>query len=439
MTITFELSHQLIHRTDHHCLASGSRDYVHARFELLTDDWVAPITAVFGNYSVILDSENQCLVPWEVLASPGTFSVSAFCADLHTATCTPVTVHPSGYIEGQTPQPPTPSVYAELTDMVQQAVDTANSVQQRADAGEFNGPPGEPGPQGPKGQDGAVAFSDLSDQQKQSLQGKSAYAYAQDGGYTGTEEDFAEKLAAEYPAFADVRAAAPHNLLDNSDFTNPVAQVGIKGLHGSQVYLIDRWKLVSGDATYDPNLHCITLAGKITQILENTPNGEVTLFAKADSEQLSMRYEGGVVTLETSTTVHVYWVALYEGTYTEQTKPEYHPKGYAAELAECQRYFQVITHGTVRSTPTPNIGQLFASTVIPMRISSPTALLQSGGLVLTGASNPSLSTVTSANVTFQGDGCNHYLIGITVPELPVQNWFNGYSWVTGEIYLIADL
>ena len=78
MNITFELSHQLIHRTDQNCLASGSRNYVHARFNLLTDDWTPPITAVFGDYSVILDSENQCLVPWEVLAIPGTFSVSAF-------------------------------------------------------------------------------------------------------------------------------------------------------------------------------------------------------------------------------------------------------------------------------------------------------------------------------------------------------------------------
>ncbi len=31
------------------------------------------------------------------------------------------------------------------------------------------------------------------------LQGKSAYEYAKDGGYTGTEEEFAEKMAKEYP------------------------------------------------------------------------------------------------------------------------------------------------------------------------------------------------------------------------------------------------
>ena len=337
MTITFELSHQLIHRTDHHCLASGSRNYVYAKFDLLTDDWAAPITAVFGNYSVILDGENQCLVPWEVLASPGTFSVSAFCADLHTATCTPVTVHPSGYIEGQTPQSPTPSVYAELTDMVQQAIDTANSVQQRADAGEFNGPPGEPGPQGPKGQDGTVSFSDLSDQQKQSLQGKSAYAYAQDGGFTGTEEEFAAKLAEESPSFADLRTAAPVNLLDNSYFRYPVAQAGVGGSHGNQAYALDRWILTSGTVSYQSGIG-LTLNGTITQKLEHPPTGTVSAFVGMASGQASISYSGGAVTI-TSAGGIVAWAALYDGSYNEDTGPNYHPKGFGAEFTECLRYY----------------------------------------------------------------------------------------------------
>lgn len=45
---------------------------------------------------------------------------------------------------------------------------------------------GEQGPQGEKGETG-----------EQGAAGKSAYEYAQDGGYTGTEEEFAEKLAKE--------------------------------------------------------------------------------------------------------------------------------------------------------------------------------------------------------------------------------------------------
>ncbi len=60
------------------------------------------------------------------------------------------------------------------------------------------GKEGSPGPQGPAGADGkdgkdgspGPAGADGKD-------GKSAYQYAQDGGYTGTEEEFAQKLASE--------------------------------------------------------------------------------------------------------------------------------------------------------------------------------------------------------------------------------------------------
>ena len=51
------------------------------------------------------------------------------------------------------------------------------------------GPKGDTGPQGPAGADGATGATGAA--------GKSAYQYAQDGGYTGTEAEFAAKLAQE--------------------------------------------------------------------------------------------------------------------------------------------------------------------------------------------------------------------------------------------------
>ena len=48
------------------------------------------------------------------------------------------------------------------------------------------------GPQGPAGADGATGATGAD--------GKSAYQYAQEGGYTGTETEFAAKLAAEIPS-----------------------------------------------------------------------------------------------------------------------------------------------------------------------------------------------------------------------------------------------
>lgn len=43
----------------------------------------------------------------------------------------------------------------------------------------------------------------------------------------------------------------------------------------------------------------------------------------------------------------VKWAALYEGEYTADTLPEYQPKWYGAELAECQRYYLPISDDPV--------------------------------------------------------------------------------------------
>lgn len=245
MELIFQLYHQIIQRKDLNVVAAKSRNYLSAKFELLTDDWTAPITVLFDNYAMILDEKNQCLVPWEVLEESGEFQVSAFCGDLHTSTCVCVPVHPSGYTEGQTPQAPSPSIYLQLTGMVQTAVNTATEVQRRADAGEFDGKQGPIGPQGPKGQDGTVSFSEMSEEQQESLHGKSAYAYAQEGGFTGTEEAFAEKLAAEYrpadwmPSAKDVGAVST---ADFSAFKSSMMAQNIKVVSGK---ILD----ASGDTT----------------------------------------------------------------------------------------------------------------------------------------------------------------------------------------------
>ncbi|MGM9601787.1 MAG: collagen-like protein [Faecousia sp.] len=78
--------------------------------------------------------------------------------------------------------------------------------------GDFVGEQGEPGPQGPQGETGPQGpqgdagptgpqgpQGEKGDNGEAGADGKSAYAYAQDGGYTGTEEEFAAKLAGEIP------------------------------------------------------------------------------------------------------------------------------------------------------------------------------------------------------------------------------------------------
>lgn len=160
MELRFQLKHQEIKRLDRNVVASGSRNYVTARFIPITDDWSGIVTAIFGDYLVVLDENLSCHVPYEVLQNKGQFSVSAFCGDLHTATAETVLVMQSGYRDGIEPGEPEPDVYSQIVSMVNEAVETANSVREDADAGLFIGPrgpageTGETGPQGPAGEPG---------------------------------------------------------------------------------------------------------------------------------------------------------------------------------------------------------------------------------------------------------------------------------------------
>lgn len=136
-----------------------------------------------------------------------------------------------------------------------------------------------------------------------------------------------------------LKYASPVNLLDNSDFRYPVAQAGIGGNHGTQAYAADRWILTSGSVSHQAGVG-LTLNGTITQKLEHSPTGTVCAFVGRASGQASISYSAGAVTITSSGGV-IAWAALYQGTYTEETLPAYRPKGHAAELAECMRYYQI--------------------------------------------------------------------------------------------------
>lgn len=118
ITIGFALSYSSIQITSPKLVTSQSKNYVKARFDLLSDDWTAPITIIFrasnNAYSVLLDGENSCMIPWEVLSSAGTVNVSAFCGDRYTANIAQFEVVQSGYTEGQTPSDPTPTIYEQI-------------------------------------------------------------------------------------------------------------------------------------------------------------------------------------------------------------------------------------------------------------------------------------------------------------------------------------
>lgn len=143
MTLDFTLDRQVITRIDSNRVVAGSKGYVAAHFTDVRGDWTAPTTAIFGAYAVLLDDNMGCTVPWEVLADPGVFEVSAFCGDLHTANTARVDVEATGYKRGETPADPTPDVYAVLVEKARHAEQIAQSVRDDADAGKFDGADGK--------------------------------------------------------------------------------------------------------------------------------------------------------------------------------------------------------------------------------------------------------------------------------------------------------
>ena len=187
----------------------------------------------------------------------------------------------------------------------------------KGDKGETGpqGPKGDTGPQGPTGATGA--------QGPAGADGKSAYQYAQEGGFTGTEEELAAKLAAE--KFANPNALTFTGAVTGSyDGSEPLT-VEIPSGGGSSGGAVS-WKLirtiniVSGTSSYSFNTDNNGNAFRIknflilidsypsTGYLEIKPNGNLSFIQKPKGKQNSpfsfmmKRVTDGRYILENSTT-----------------------------------------------------------------------------------------------------------------------------------------
>ena len=92
------------------------------------------------------------------------------------------------------------------------------------------GPQGDPGAQGPQGEKGETGAQ--GPQGRPGSNGKTAYQYAQDGGYTGTAEEFSAKLAAEHlpaPASAAVGQYFKAKAVDDNGLVTEVEAVDAPG------------------------------------------------------------------------------------------------------------------------------------------------------------------------------------------------------------------
>lgn len=171
-----------------------------------------------------------------------------------------------------------------------------------------------------------------------------------------------------------LQGRAAHNLLDNSDFTNAVNQRGKTSWADWNNYTVDRWIF--------RNNHVSEASVGVSGMSITTGSREI-YFEQAFNKSAMQCYIGKPLTLVFSTnegllmkkwtvvdgsygresignfqmtigcltnfwidfvvpankTINIYWAALYEGAYDASTLPAYQPKGYAVELAECQRYY----------------------------------------------------------------------------------------------------
>lgn len=229
------------------------------------------------------------------------------------------------------------------------------------------GPKGEQGPQGDTGATGPKG--------EQGPQG--------DMGATGAKGEQGPK--------GDTGACV-YNLLDNSDFAHPIAQAGVNGAHGATGYAVDRWmrtsgamvsqaadglKIVSDKTSWTAGIQQRIEAKRFADVMTFAVRGVFpvacrlfvyigsgttnfgTAYFQGDAAErtlvLKMTKPDGLTgdevvnvyispdTESTGTAAVVRWAALYEGEYTAETLPPYVPKGYAAELAECLRYYRRIT------------------------------------------------------------------------------------------------
>lgn len=221
----------------------------------------------------------------------------------------------------------------------------------------FGVPRGPTGPQGPKGDPGSI-------------------------------ENLAENVALE---IAKHNFGQPYNLLDNSDFVHPIAQAGVNGAHGTTGYAVDRWNRTSGatvsqaadglkivsdktdwtagiqqriEAKRFSNVMTFAVRGVFPvacRLFVYIGNGTVNFgqaYFQGDTAErtlvMKLTKPDGMTgdevvnvyispdTGSTGTAAVVRWAAIYEGEYTAETLPPYVPKGYAAELAECLRYYRKI-------------------------------------------------------------------------------------------------
>lgn len=321
------------------------------------------------------------------------------------------------------------------------------------------GPKGEQGPQGAQGPKG--------DQGLQGVQGPKGEQGPQgETGATGPKGD---------------TGACVYNLLDNSDFVHPVAQAGVNGAHGATGYAVDRWmrtsgatvsqaadglKIVSDKTSWTAGIQQRIEAKRFADVMTFAVRGVFpvacrlfvyigsgttnfgTAYFQGDAAERTLVLKltkpdsltGDEVvnvyispdTESTGTAAVVRWAALYEGEYTAETLPPYVPKGYAAELAECLRYYRKIKGDTQTFTGYSSGGWSYA--FIPLQAMRIAPTVTGGGKFYYTLGNK--QGTTTATATAHSANVNRAIIKCAITETGV---LTGTISPQGDIDISADL
>lgn len=276
--------------------------------------------------------------------------------------------------------------------------------------------------------------------------------------------------------------ACVYNLLDNSDFVHPIAQAGVNGAHGATGYAVDRWmrtsgatvsqaadglKIVSDKTSWTAGIQQRIEAKRFADVMTFAVRGVFpvacrlfvyigsgttnfgTAYFQGDAAErtlvLKLTKPDGLTgdevvnvyispdTGSTGTAAVVRWAALYEGEYTAETLPPYVPKEYAAELAECLRYYRKIKGDTqtFAGYATSGVAYAFIPLTQAMRI-APT-VTGGGKFYYTLGSSQGTTTETA---TVHNANTNRAIVKCVTSITGIQT---GLITPQGDIDISADL
>lgn len=394
-------------------------------------------TKQFSTYNVLLGADNTAMLPNEI--TDGVVLCSVFGVEGVERLTTNALAFPvvkSGFVaDGETPIPPTPDLYQQLIAEVQAFHEDAAAPASASTLGR--------------------------------VKVGSGLAVTSDGTLSTKAHTHAQSEITGLPDALGNRSRAV-NLLDNSYFLEPVNQRGASSYTGA-VYGIDRWAGGTSVTIVKP----VALAGVSIQ---HTGTTSVARISQALPPQTIQRLLGATVTLAIclddgtiyassgalsaygigvnftggrfelyspaqmviharitnnvpGSTLNVRWVAMYEGEYTASNLPAYMPKGYLAELLECQRYYRRVRSGMLGFI-TKATGYFSVHTDIPMRI-TPTVVVEDYGSIRAGGANITPTAITATSAAY-----NSVSINATYAEQTLQNHV---GVLTSTLALSADL